>query len=302
MQGLVGDGAKSFFRNPGDKTTYTRLGSFKLLQTVHHDTRAFTEGLLVATDNSGGHQMFEGTGLHGDSELRILEISTGKPLQIHRLPKQYFGEGIAHFRVDDDLRLIQLTWKEHTAFEYILEGPDTLGDMRSHCLPDPESSWTFHTTDNQGWGITYAKEAYSGEDVFFVSDGSAYLHIWNAKTKRQIRQVHLLYQRPDMSLPKEMRYLNELEWDPATKTVLGNVWTENVIVRIDPTTGFVRTIYDLSMLFPKSERSFRADVMNGIAMTYDTTNTKGNSSQAALDEVWVTGKYWPHMYRIRLVD
>ena len=284
------------------------MGSYELLQKVNHDTRAFTEGLVVVADRSGALQLFEGTGLYGHSELRILDINKGGlPLKTHNLPRSYFGEGIAHFRVDDELRLIQLTYKERTAFEYVVEGSEGTGNVQFRSLPSPASNLTFHTTSDQGWGITYANQAppsYGGgadEDVFFVSDGSNYLHTWHAKTKRQIRTRPLHYQRPDMPIKKAMQYLNELEWDPSTKTILGNVWTEDVIVRIEPTTGFVQTIYDLSTLFPRNKRSFRTDVMNGIALTYDATKTSGNTSEVALDEVWVTGKYWPHMYRIRLV-
>jgi len=301
-QGLLGKGRSSFppsTTKAGER--YTHLGSYKLLQTVPHHTGAFTQGLLVAAPDkdTGRLQMYEGTGLHGHSDLRLLNINSGVVLKRYKLPgTRFFGEGIAHFRVDNELHLIQLTWKERTAFEYILEGPN-LGRP----LPSPVANWTFQTTANQGWGITYARESAtkSGESaqVFYVSDGSTYLHTWDLKSKRQIRKVEVQYQRPDMKQKKSIHYLNELEWDPSTNTVLTNVLNEDLVIRVNASDGFVQTIYDLSTLYPTSKRSLHDDVLNGIALTYDSTLANTSESH---DELWVTGKFWPSMYRIPLIE
>jgi glutaminyl-peptide cyclotransferase len=297
---------------------FTRTGSFELIETVPHDTRAFTQGLLVvsyaSTDDDGDNNknttlaMYEGTGVHGASQLRRLDIHTGRVLERHALPRLYFGEGIAHYRdKNGQLRLIQLTWRQRTAFEYALHHHS--GERRR--FADPVANWTFQTTTKEGWGIT--NDANNG--LFYVTDGSKYMHIWDAETKTEVRKVVVWYQRPGMAEPTTIHSLNELEWDPASNTVLANVWKEDVILRIDPTTGFVRTIYDLKNLFPRSQRSWGTDVLNGIALTYDASlhqqvipaeaasaANAGVSSGAETDQAWVTGKYWPHMYRIRLID
>ena len=311
-QGLLGRHHKSFSyqQYPEQQGSFTRIGSYELLQTVPHDTRAFTQGLVVvAADQDGELVMFEGTGRHGRSELRLLDVNTGRRLQYVKLLDEYFGEGVAHFRVDDELRLVQLTWKEQTAFEYhVIVEKDK--QQHSKMLLLPLANWTFHTTLDEGWGITFAKSSSSSssssssddrKDVFYVTDGSPNLHTWDMESKQQIRKVTVQYRRLDMPQPKQVYYLNELEWDPATSTILMNVWNEDLLLRVDPNTGFVQTIYDLSTLFPKGERSFRTDVMNGVALTYDSTMPMAQEMTKP-DEVWVTGKLWPKRYRIRLID
>lgn len=310
------------------KEEYTVYGSYELLETVPHDRTAFTQGLLTTSKNADDDDdeldsavwMYEGTGLHGNSELRLLDIPTGNVLAKHKLPRAYFGEGIAHYRdktssngdVNETLRLLQLTWQERTAFEYEMqhfrmknEADRTLGMVSA-----PVANWTYRTTTTEGWGVTYSATHHQ----FYVTDGSHYLLVWDADTKQPVRKVAVvtrtIRESHDTTATttagarydeKRMSHLNELEWDPSTDTVLANVWIQDVILRIDPISGLVRTVYDLSTLFP--ERPPGTDVLNGIALTYDSLSTSARKSvRTDTDQVWVTGKYWPHMYRIRLVD
>ncbi|TML11965.1 MAG: glutaminyl-peptide cyclotransferase, partial [Actinobacteria bacterium] len=76
-----------------------------------HDSRSFTEGLVMA-----GGRLYEGSGLRGESTLREVNPQTGVVDRSIAIDRPYFGEGIA---VVDD-RIIQLTWQEHTAFVYQL--------------------------------------------------------------------------------------------------------------------------------------------------------------------------------------
>jgi glutamine cyclotransferase len=70
--------------------------------------------------------------------------------------------------------------------------------------------------------------------------------------------------------------------------VYANIWQTNLIARIDPKTGVVRSVIDLSEL-PEAARRRDADsVPNGIA--YD----------AKQDRLFVTGKNWPRLYEISL--
>ena len=67
--------------------------TYQILNTYPHDQSAFTEG-LVFEDNI----LYEGTGLYKYSNLRRVELETGKVLQIRELPNQYFGEGITIYK------------------------------------------------------------------------------------------------------------------------------------------------------------------------------------------------------------
>ena len=81
-----------------------------------------------------------------------------------------------------------------------------------------------------------------------------------------------------------------------TMSILANVWYQDVLIRIDPVTAKVVKVYDLSGIYPHEQRrKDGADCLNGIAVTGSKAGEEGL-------EVWVTGKLWPNMYRIRLID
>jgi glutamine cyclotransferase len=100
--------------------------------------------------------------------------------------------------------------------------------------------------------------------------------------------VAVTFQQHDMEEAETVSRLNELEWDPfQSDSVLANVWYQDSILRIDIATGFVPKKYNLQSLFPN--RPSGVDVLNGIAVT------------SVANEIWVTGKLWPNMFRIRLI-
>ena len=242
---------------------------FEVLETVPHDSNAFTQGLqLIFPDQQ---QYYESTGLYGRSSVRIVDLYSGEVLHIKNLASLYFAEGITR---DSNGRLVQITWREETGFIYNATNLDTIQEF------------SYQTTNGHGWGICY--EPF--RNVFFVSDGTNYLHTWNSPSLELVAKVpvsmRILADSTNSGLLQDVKRLNELEWDPFSKTVLANVWQTNYLVRIDPNTGFVTHRYDLESLY----RPVVADVLNGIAMT-DVPN-----------EIWATGKLWPYMYRIRLVD
>src|SRR3712207_2568067 len=75
----------------------------EVLAEVPHDPSAFTQGLELHEGT-----LYEGTGLEGQSQLRVLDPVTGEVLRAESLPGQLFGEGIA---VAGD-RIWQLTWQD----------------------------------------------------------------------------------------------------------------------------------------------------------------------------------------------
>lgn len=132
-----------------------------------------------------------------------------------------------------------------------------------------------HRIETQGWGITH-----NGKELIY-SDGSDRLYWLDPDTlqRRRTRKVTLRGQ--------PLTRLNELEWIDGE--IWANVWGANQLVRIDPATGVVTSIVDLRGLLPDSERDESTDVLNGIAW---------DAKERAL---WVTGKRWPWIYRIRVV-
>ncbi|MBU3740739.1 MAG: glutaminyl-peptide cyclotransferase [Candidatus Kapabacteria bacterium] len=128
------------------------------------------------------------------------------------------------------------------------------------------------TYQGEGWGLTN-----DGTNLI-MSNGTNMLVVIDPTTNRVVRTVNVtLDGRP---LP----YLNELEWIEGQ--IWANIWRTNDIVRIDPTTGHVIGVIDCTGILPQSAMTDATDVMNGIA--YDSTSKA----------IYVTGKNWPHVYRI----
>lgn len=209
---------------------------YRVVHVYPHRTDAFTEGLFFA-----GGQLYESTGMNGESEIRRVELKTGRVLQQATLDPRYFGEGIVSWKQ----RLIQLTWRSHTGFVYDLASLRPVG--------------TFHYS-GEGWGLTH-----DGHRLI-MSDGSATLRLLDPDSLRQIGQLEVT----ENGRPVPM--LNELEW--VKGRIYANVWQTSRIVEIDPATGHVRADIDLDGLLPAGTRlpEPNDDVLNGIA--YDAATDR----------------------------
>lgn len=252
-----------------DEIQMTKFGGYELLQTLPHDPKSFTQGLELVPGEPD--HLFESAGMYKESDIRKVEIATGKVVARTPLEDKYFAEGLTYFpdRASGDGRLIQLTWMERKALIF---------NTNLELLEE----FDYQTSNGQGWGICYDSDRH----VFYVTDGSANVHVWDATTRQELERWPVLLVRNSGSQP--ITYLNELEYDPVTKTILANVLGQDVIVRIDPTTGVITQAYQLQSIYPRTHDG--NNVLNGIART-DTPGV-----------VWVTGKYWPHMFQVRLLD
>lgn len=201
---------------------------FTVVATYPHDPSSFTQGLVFRNG-----ELYESTGLEGESTLRRVEIATGRTLQRIDVPSQYFAEGLA--LVGDEL--LQLTWRHKLGFVY-----DRTTFKQKRTFP--------YTTE--GWGIAYDDAAR-----LVMSDGSDTLTFLDSKTYQPARtlKVH--------DAGRAVSNLNELEW--VEGEIWANVWLTDRIARISPNTGEVNAWIDLSSLYPASRRTPPADVLNGIA-------------------------------------
>ena len=115
-----------------------------------------------------------------------------------------------------------------------------------------------------------------------MSDGSDKLRFLDPDSFVEIGSVAVTFRG------KRVRNLNELEWIEGS--IFANIWNSDLIVQINPETGEVIGLLNLTGLLTQSERaSGRTDVLNGIA--YD----------ADAKRMFVTGKYWPKLFEIELV-
>ena len=308
---------------PHDRTSFTQglevhPSSVVIQSTIQDDTDP-TDGSCEAAEQHIQEQeqeeelllLTESTGMHGDSLLRIWDPSTGVVHRETKMDSRFFAEGSTLFvDASGNEKIAVLTYQEGSILVY---------DAHTLQLIDTIEEWPSPTTTREGWGIAFDPF----QKIFCVTDGSEYLHFWNLKfeeipsrPKVPVRIEELVVVEHGISqvlIPrvtvetanandngpppgKRLGNLNELEWDASTNTLLANKWFEEIVIRIDPTTGAVLRIYDFSSLYPKHSRT-RApgyhtteDVFNGIAII---PNTDGK-------EWLVTGKYWPNLYRVRI--
>ncbi|KAL3663197.1 hypothetical protein V7S43_011607 [Phytophthora oleae] len=243
----------------------------QMLGKYPHDAKAFTQGFTVV---SRGHEkiFIESTGLFGESSLRHVDIETGKVLKQYDLPKELFGEGVT---LGPDNELVMLTWKSKTGLVFGLEG-DEDGKPSGFTL---KREFNYDTVTGEGWGVTF-----DGED-YVVSDGSSTIMFWDPKTMKEVGHV-------DVSMfdgSQKISQINELEF--AKGFIYANVWYQPYILKIDPKTGAVVTMFDLSKLVADAGVDVTSGaVLNGIA--YDEAD----------DAFYVTGKLWSSVYKVRLID
>jgi len=128
----------------------------------------------------------------------------------------------------------------------------------------------------EGWGLTH-----DGKHLI-QSDGTSTLRFLNPRTHRVTRRLKVRDGR------RPIEHLNELEY--VGGEIYANVWHSDSIARIDPENGRVTGWIDLSGLFPPSQRRDRESVLNGIA--YDKQKKR----------LFVTGKNWPNLFEIRVVE
>jgi len=159
-------------------------------------------------------------------------------------------------------RIIQLTWQSQTGFVY---DRATFRQLETFRYP------------GEGWGL-----AYDGRRLI-MSDGTDRLRFLDPNTFVEAGSV--LVRNGD----DPVEQLNELEYIDGQ--VYANVWKTDRIVRIDPATGQVTALIDLAGLLPAADReTFQVDVLNGVAYDADS------------DRLLVTGKLWPKLFEIELVE
>jgi glutaminyl-peptide cyclotransferase len=138
---------------------------------------------------------------------------------------------------------------------------------------EPKGEFSYN---GEGWGLT------SDSLRLIMSDGSDRLRFLDPNSLQETGR--LLVESEIGKLSK----LNELEFIKGE--IWANIWKEDRIVRINPATGKVTGWVDMRGILPQAERPGADDVLNGIA--YD----------AQRDRIFVTGKNWPKLFEIQLVE
>ncbi|MEO5935199.1 MAG: glutaminyl-peptide cyclotransferase [Duganella sp.] len=158
--------------------------------------------------------------------------------------------------------LVGITWQTQTGFVFDLA---TFELRNQFAYP------------GEGWGL-----AQNGKELV-LSDGSATLRFLDPKTFLEVRRVKVTADGIAVD------QINELE--VVGDEIFANIWHTNTIARIDQNTGKIVGWIDLGKLYPEAGKGPNSEnVLNGIAWDADKKR------------LFVTGKLWPKLYEIKLVQ
>jgi glutaminyl-peptide cyclotransferase len=241
-------------------TTSVPVYTYEIVKTYNHDPKAFTQGLFF---HDGF--LYEGTGGEGRSNLRKVELETGKVVQQQDLDDDSFGEGATLLNG----KIYQLTWQEETAYVYDAQTLEPIKQFRYQ---------------GDGWGL-----ANDGKNLY-MTDSTHVVRVLDPETFQPVRMISVF--RED---GKPLMQINELEfvkgelwaniWHSEDPRILGK---PNTIARIDPQTGKLLGWIDLDGISPEDVKRNSENTLNGIA--YDAVN----------DRIFVTGKNWRKLFEIKV--
>jgi glutaminyl-peptide cyclotransferase len=225
------------------------LQSYSIIKTYNHDPKSFTQGLVW-----NGKGFFESSGGYGTSSLRETTLE-GQVLRTVPVDPRVFAEGLAWLGG----KLYQLTWTDKKAFVY---------NASTFKLEGTRSYQT------EGWGLTT-----DGKELI-LSDGTNKIYFLEPNTFKVTRTITV------NNSGSEIRNLNELEW--VEGEIWANIWQTDLIARIDPKSGMVKSFINLAGLRPNNTFNNSDAVLNGIA--YDAKNKR----------IFVTGKLWDKLFEIKV--
>jgi len=245
---------------PKEEVNTVQSINYSVKKSFVHDTSLYTEGLQYING-----ALYESTGSPdylpwAKSMVGINNLETGKfekKIELDRT--KYFGEGITFL----NNKLYQLTYTTHLGFIYDAKSFKKLG--------------TFTFGNAEGWGMT------TDGQYLIMSDGSNILTYLQPDSVTPVKTLQV--NKNGMAVDQ----LNELEYIKGF--IYANVFMTDQIVKIDPATGNVVGVLDLSSLTYEAKAKYRnAEVLNGIA--YDETSNM----------LYITGKQWPTIYQIELMN
>jgi len=223
----------------------------EIVKRYPHDPRAFTEGLFIDRG-----ELFESTGELGRSSVRQVDLASGKVLRSVAIPQPQFGEGIAPWQG----QVLSLTWRDQVGYRWDRKSFKKLGSFKYQ---------------GEGWALTS-----TGRELV-MSDGTDSLRFIDPAKFTVKRTVKVTVQG------QPLRLINELEW--VDGLIYANIWMTDYAVKIDPVSGKVVGLIDLTALHRAASRYGQDQVANGIAW------------DAKARKLYMTGKEWPALFEVKLV-
>lgn len=225
--------------------------NYIIRNTYPHARTSYTQGLFWY-DGS----LWESTGEYGRSKMMRVDLESGRATKSVNLPKREFGEGAVLL----DSVIYQITWREGVAHLYDVPSLKERTKIKY---------------SGEGWGI-----ATDGKWLY-MSDGTDKIYKLDPAIFKREATIVVTFNGQSLSL------LNELEWIDGK--LWANVYLTEKIVVIDPASGQVEGVLDLTGLLSEADMDSTTDVLNGIA--YDE----------ATGRIFITGKNWPKLFEIEVI-
>ena len=226
--------------------------TYDIINEYPHDEKAFTQGL----EFYNGY-LYESTGQYGESSLRKVKLETGEVVQQINLDRKYFGEGLTIY----NNKLYQLTWKSQKGFVYNLENLQREREF-------------FYGASKEGWGLAH------NDSHLIKTDGTERIWFLDPESLKEKSYIEVYTQKNKITKLNELEFING--------KLYANSWQNQGIAIINPNSGALEGILDLTGLQERAGQDGADNVLNGIA--YD----------AESDRLFVTGKRWNKLFEIKM--
>jgi glutamine cyclotransferase len=157
-------------------------------------------------------------------------------------------------------RIYQLTYKSQVGFVYDKESFREIQKV--------------YYQNKEGWGLTN-----NGKELI-MSDGTNIIYFLDPEMFTINRQIEVYHNEGPANSLNELEYINGKIW--------ANRYFTDEIVIIDPQSGKVEGRINLKGILKASDRKPTTDVLNGIAWDGES------------ERLFVTGKFWPKLFEIRI--
>jgi glutamine cyclotransferase len=224
--------------------------TYQVIKTHKHDSTSYTEGFEWAGDT-----LIESTGNYKQSKLIIMDTNMNILSKPIKLSDEFFGEGTTLFKG----KIYQLTYKEHKVFVYDAK---TLNKINEIYFPFEEA-----------WGMTH------NDTAIIVNTGGSNLYFVDPATFKTTKTVGVYDNTGYISNVNELEYVDG--------KLFANVYLTDKILQIDPVSGKVLAVADLSNILAQvgvknnPKNTDPGNVINGIAY---------NKQRGTF---FITGKMWP---------
>ena len=160
-------------------------------------------------------------------------------------------------------KIYQLTYKNQKGFIYKLDDFSQIG--------------TFQYPSKEGWGLT-------NDGTYLIMSDGTHILTWIDPVNFKVVKTNQVANNLGI-----INNLNELEYIDGI--IYANIYTTNLIVQIDANTGKIIGEINLSAILDMYKNTVDpVDVLNGIAF------------QKKSNRLFVTGKYWPKIFEIKLIS